>query len=78
MDFKYLSIDISSDGNIFERSQQQAMKGTIISEYLCDETWINECINISNVKIHKTMLRLIMTYQTETHAKTSNNEYFVR
>lgn len=55
MNFKYLSIDMSSD---HKKAQFQAIKEAQISKFLLDVAWNNKYMNVvSKVKLYKTFVR---------------------
>ena len=79
MSFKYLGCHITSDRNLYKEVKEQTIKGSKISGHLRDVVWINPFMTIeSKMKIYKTTVRPITTYEAETRAETERTKQLLR
>ena len=77
MDFKYLSVTITSSRK--KEAKAQTLIASLISGYLRDIIWRNKYMSVdSKTRIYKTCVRPIMTYAIETRAENATKKRLLR
>ena len=72
MSFNYLSVQITSSKNLNTEVRHQASKASRISGCLNGTIWSNKYLrNETKVRIHKSVVRPILTYAAETRTGTA-------
>ena len=79
MNFTYLGVKITSDGNLQDEVDTQLMKAYRVAGCLRDFVWNNNHMSLeSKIKIYRTCVRPIMTYGIEARADTKSTKRKLR
>jgi endonuclease/exonuclease/phosphatase family metal-dependent hydrolase len=77
--FKYLGVDVSSQGDLTNETVSQVLRAARIQGCLKDAIWKNKHMKMeSKIRIYKTCVRPILTYGIESRADTTKTKSLLR